>query len=392
VSDTPFNPPADLPDTLTDAVKFYANPMNCIRHVVALRWPDGIECPHCQSKREPMLLQPRRIFKCRDCRKQFSPKTGTIFEDSPLSLDKWLVTMWMVANCKNGVSSYEVHRAIGVTQKSAWFMLQRLRLAMQDEPEGQLCGIVEADETFIGGKARNMHKHVREEKITGRGPSGKTIVIGLLPNDIALVNDPLAPGVANGPFPSGTNPATGLTVQSNTLGGSAATPSPRGAGGLVTASAGYLSTPNDQISNNQPGDSFDMIFALPMGAGVRAVSFIPLFFPDTGFTTGTITIQVYGPLNVLLSSTTITGVDYVTASSFVGIVATGADTIARINLWDGSTISNYQGADNIEVYSDLDPIPEPSTFLLAGLGMLAGLFVGRRSSGPGTRKLRLSES
>ncbi len=180
MSDSPFNPPVDLPDTLIDAVKFYANPMNCIRHVVALRWPDGIECPHCQSKREPMLLQPRRIFKCRDCRKQFSPKTGTIFEDSPLSLDKWLVTMWMVANCKNGVSSYEVHRAIGITQKSAWFMLQRLRLAMQDEPEGQLCGIVEADETFIGGKARNMHKHVREEKITGRGPSGKTIVIGLL--------------------------------------------------------------------------------------------------------------------------------------------------------------------------------------------------------------------
>lgn len=180
MGDSLFNPPADLPDTLTDAVRYYANPMNCVRHLVTLRRTEGIECPHCQSKREPMLLQPRRIFKCRDCRKQFSPKTGTIFEDSPLSLDKWLVTMWMVANCKNGVSSYEVHRAIGVTQKSAWFMLRRLRLAMQDEPEGRLCGIVEADETFISGKARYMHKHVREQKIKGRGPSGKTIVIGLI--------------------------------------------------------------------------------------------------------------------------------------------------------------------------------------------------------------------
>ncbi len=193
------------------------------------------------------------------------------------------------------------------------------------------------------------------------------------PNQITILPDPLAPGVANNPFPTGTNPATGLTVQSNTLGGSASAPSPRGSNGLATASAGFLSTPSDQISNNSPQDSFDMLFALPSGAGVRAVSFIPLFFPDSGFATGTITIQAYGPLNTLLSSTTITGVDYVNAGSFVGIIATGADTIVRINLWDGSTGSNYQGADDIAVYSDIEAVPEPSTLLLSGLGMLLAI-------------------
>lgn len=168
------------PKTLMDAIRYFGDPQICVRYVSILRWPNGIECPHCESKTPPIYVSTRRIYKCRDCKKQFSPKAGTIFEDSAIRLDKWLTAMWMIANCKNGVSSMEVHRALNVTQKTAWFMLQRLRLAMQDEHSGLLGGIVEADETFIGGKARNMHKHVREAKIKGRGPSGKTIVVGLL--------------------------------------------------------------------------------------------------------------------------------------------------------------------------------------------------------------------
>jgi len=125
----------------------------------------------------------RRVWQCktRHPKSQFSVKVGTIFEDSPISLDKWLLAMWMLANCKNGVSSYEIHRATGISQKSAWFMLQRIRLAMQDEQTGgKLSGEVEVDETFIGGKARNMHKSVRERRITGTGPKDKVTVLGIL--------------------------------------------------------------------------------------------------------------------------------------------------------------------------------------------------------------------
>ena len=117
---------------------------------------------------------------CKSCRKQFSPKVGTIFEDSPVGLDKWITTVWMITGAKNGVSSMEVHRALGVTQKTAWFMLHRIRRAMQTGTFSKSAGHVEADETFIGGKARNMHKHVRAQKIKGTGPMGKTFVVGLL--------------------------------------------------------------------------------------------------------------------------------------------------------------------------------------------------------------------
>lgn len=136
-----------------------------------LRWPDGkVRCPRCGSL-DVSYLPNARVFKCyaKHDRQKFSLKVGTIFEDSPLGLDKWLVVMWMVVNCKNGVSSWEIHRAIGVTQKSAWFMLQRCRLAMQSEAGGKIGGEVEVDETFIDGKARNMHAAKRREKIKGRG-------------------------------------------------------------------------------------------------------------------------------------------------------------------------------------------------------------------------------
>jgi transposase-like protein len=151
--------------------------------MVGLRWPDGkVRCPRCGSDNVKWLTN-ANVFKCFEkhpCQK-FSLKAGTVFEDSPIGLDKWLPVMWMLANCKNGVSSWEIHRAVGVTQKTAWFMLQRARLAMQDvQTGGKLGGEVEVDETFIGGLSRNMHKDKRAENITGTGPSGKAIVAAIL--------------------------------------------------------------------------------------------------------------------------------------------------------------------------------------------------------------------
>jgi transposase-like protein len=174
----------DTPRTLTDAVKYFANPTNCLTYLVARRWPKGVTCPTCGS---PDVYFDRSragwICKTKHPRRKFSLKTGTIFEDSPLGLDKWLPTIWMIANCKNGVSSWEIHRAIGVTQKTAWFMLHRIRLAMQATESsggGKLSGEVEVDETYIGGKARNMHKDRRARAIKGTGGAGKVAVMGLL--------------------------------------------------------------------------------------------------------------------------------------------------------------------------------------------------------------------
>ncbi len=122
------------------------------------------------------FLKTRLMWKCLDCQKQFSVKVGTIFEDSPIGLDKWLCAMWLVANCKNGVSSYEIARDLKVTQATAWFMLHRIRYAMHHGTINKMTGTVEADHTFIGGKARNMHAGKRAEKIRGRGPMGKACV------------------------------------------------------------------------------------------------------------------------------------------------------------------------------------------------------------------------
>jgi transposase-like protein len=172
----------DAPKTLQQAIKHFSTYENCKAFMVLLRWPDGkVTCPQCGSD-HVTYLEKARLWKCysKHERPKFSLKTGTIFEDSPLGLDKWLPVMWMLVNCKNGVSSWEIHRAMGVTQKTAWFMLQRARLAMQGSLGGMLSGEIEVDETFIGGKARNMHKSKREEKITGRGPEGKAIVAAVL--------------------------------------------------------------------------------------------------------------------------------------------------------------------------------------------------------------------
>ena len=150
--------------------------------MVAKRWPNGVTCPTCGSAHVGFLVNQQR-WQCssRHPKRQFSIKTGTIFEDSPLGLNLWLPCVWLLTNCKNGVSSWEISRALDVTQKTAWFMLHRVRLAMQDEGTGgKLGGEIEIDETFIGGKARNMHKHIRERKITGTGGKDKTAVMGIL--------------------------------------------------------------------------------------------------------------------------------------------------------------------------------------------------------------------
>jgi transposase-like protein len=172
-----------IPTTLQEAIIHFANPENCHAFMVHLRWPDGkITCPRCGSA-DVAYLPNAHVFKCyvKHERQKFSLKVGTIFEDSPLPLEKWLPVVWLLANAKNGVSSWEIHRALGVTQKTAWFMLQRVRLAMQDNATGgKLSGEVEADETFIGGKSRFMHKGKRLEKITHSRNRGKVAVMGLL--------------------------------------------------------------------------------------------------------------------------------------------------------------------------------------------------------------------
>lgn len=175
------------PKTLQEAILHFSDMDNCINFLAARRWPNGaVRCPNCGSK-EVSYLKSRRVWQCkaRHPKAQFSIKVGTIFEDSPIGLDKWLVAMWMVANCKNGVSSHELSRALGVTQKSAWFMLHRIRLAMQNPTATKLSGEVEVDETYIGGKARNMHKDRKKRMLQGKGggASGKTGVQAALARD-----------------------------------------------------------------------------------------------------------------------------------------------------------------------------------------------------------------
>jgi transposase-like protein len=171
--------------TLRDAILYFADFENCKKFMMDLRWFDGtVKCPTCGATNVTWLAK-QRLWKCYTghSRPTFSLKTGTIFEDSPIPLEKWLPATWMLVNCKNGISSWELHRALGVTQKTAWFMLQRIRLASQDQTHNKLAGEVEVDETFIGGKARNMHADKRAEKITGRGPECKAIVAAVLERD-----------------------------------------------------------------------------------------------------------------------------------------------------------------------------------------------------------------
>ena len=171
------------PKSLQEAVVYFSNPDNCVAHLVAQRWPDGVvKCPNCGNE-NVSYREHRRTWTCSShhAKREFSIKVGTMMEDSPIGLDKWLMATWMLTNCKNGVSSYEIARDVKVSQKAAWFMLHRIRLAMQDEWFGsKFGGEVEADETFIGGKSRNMHVSKRQRRITGTGGKDKTAVMGLL--------------------------------------------------------------------------------------------------------------------------------------------------------------------------------------------------------------------
>lgn len=169
------------PTTLQEAVVYFSNPANCREFLVARRWPNGPVCPRCGSK-NVLFLEKYNRWQCREkhASPQFTLKTGTPMEDSPIGLDKWLTAMWQVVNCKNGVSSCEIAKNIGVTQKSAWFMDHRIRCMLGLKPTDKASGHVEADETFIGGLARNMHASVKARKITGTGGKDKTAVMGIL--------------------------------------------------------------------------------------------------------------------------------------------------------------------------------------------------------------------
>jgi transposase-like protein len=193
--------PTEFPKSLIQATRYFADPDVCVDFVASMRWPGGVTCPHCEGKRVSYLSS-RRIWKCmaKDCHKQFSVKTFSVFEDSPIALDKWLTAVWLVVNCKNGISSYEIARDVKVTQKSAWFMLHRIRLALRDgnwnrkiDGDG---GPIEVDETFIGGKYQNMHRSRRMGLPNGmKADRGKAVVMGMLERDIRKVRAKVIPDV-----------------------------------------------------------------------------------------------------------------------------------------------------------------------------------------------------
>jgi transposase-like protein len=192
------------PTSLLEAIRYFSDVDVCIEFVASLRWMDGVaQCPHCGGKNAG-FLKTRRIWKCRmpECRKQFSVKTGTIFEESPIGLDKWLMAIWLVVNCKNGISSYEIHRDLKVTQKSAWFMLHRIRLALKNGTWAKLGRggePVEVDETFVGGKPKNMHAAKRLKMKTAlNGYAEKAIVVGMLDRASRQVRAQVVPDVKRG--------------------------------------------------------------------------------------------------------------------------------------------------------------------------------------------------
>lgn len=185
------------PKTLQAAIRYFSNEQVCIDAVAKMRWPDGVECPACSHK-EHYWLDSQKRWKCKECWKQFSVKLGTIFEDSALSLTKWLPALWMLVNCKNGISSYELGKALGVSQKSAWFMLHRLRLALQEKTLAKIGGegsTIEADETFVGGRFKNMHASKRARSGRHGGTMEKTPVMGMFDRNQRKVRAMVVPNV-----------------------------------------------------------------------------------------------------------------------------------------------------------------------------------------------------
>ena len=191
----------ESPKTLQQAIQYFSDEQVCIDAVAAMRWLDGPRCPDCHGEdaKNPYYLKTQKRWKCRSCRRQFSVKVNTIFEDSPIPLQKWLPALWLLISCKNGVSSWEIHRSLGVSQKTAWFMLHRLLLALKSGDMGTKLGgpesEVETDETFIGGKKRNMHNDKKLRYEQKGGPHGKTVVMGILDRDLRQVRAKIVPDV-----------------------------------------------------------------------------------------------------------------------------------------------------------------------------------------------------
>ena len=194
------------PKTLQAAILYFNNPDNCLDFLSIRRWPNGVVCPTCNSK-EARFLRTRRLWECKSKhpKRQFSIKVGSIFEDSALPLDKWLTAIWLIANAKNGISSYEIHRSLGVTQKAAWFMLHRIRVALRagsfEKMGGGENSEVEIDETFIGGKVSNMHSRKRNRMVRESGNSNvgllnKTIVMGFLDREARKVRTTVIPNTS----------------------------------------------------------------------------------------------------------------------------------------------------------------------------------------------------
>ncbi len=198
------------PKTLQQAIVYFSDPDRAFDYAVKFRWPDGkVTCPHCSSESNYHIRsktksgKPRRLWLCRGCNRQFTIKVNTIFEDSALPMDKWMMAFWMLVNCSNGVSSVEIHKSVGVTQKSAWFMLQRLRLAMRTGSFGATKKMgggpgteLEADETFVGGLTKNMHKE-RKLRLVQQGGvhGGKTIVQGIFDREARQVRAKVVPDI-----------------------------------------------------------------------------------------------------------------------------------------------------------------------------------------------------
>jgi transposase-like protein len=172
----------ETPKTLLEAIKFFSDKENCRQFMIAMRWADGVvRCPQCGSDGVTYLAK-ANVYKCKTVhpKQKFSLKTGTVFEDSPIGLEKWLPASWMLSNCKNGISSYELARDLGVTQKTAWFMLHRIRVAMTDTTGKLGGGPIECDETFVGGKIKNMHKSRLQDGRKYQGQGNKVVVMGML--------------------------------------------------------------------------------------------------------------------------------------------------------------------------------------------------------------------
>lgn len=189
------------PKTLREAIQYFSDSENCRQFMISVLWPDGVvRCPRCGADTVAYLEKAKLYFcKAKHPKQKFSLKVGTIFEDSPIALEKWLPAFWLLSNCKNGVSSYELARTIGVTQKTAWFMLHRIRESMKSSLSHKIGGMeggpIEIDETFVGGKPKNMHASKRAKIYKNGGPTDKPAVFGMLERNTRQVRAKVIPNV-----------------------------------------------------------------------------------------------------------------------------------------------------------------------------------------------------